>query len=151
MSIHRLFFILALAALLGERSFADEPPVKIEHGWVRALPPTSSDSVAYMTLVNSSDQTVRLTGGSTPIAETVMPMAITKKAVNGEEVMGMEMVNELAIPAHGQLALAPGGAHLMLMKLKEHPKVGDKVKLTLRFEPGGKALTTELPVALNSP
>jgi len=125
--------------------------VKIEQGWVRAVPLSVSDSVVYMTLVNSSEQTLRLTGASTPIAESAMLMITTRQELNGQEIVGMRMVDQLTIPAHGQLRLAPDGDHLMLMKLKEHPKPGDKVKLTLHLEPGWKELTIELPVAVNKP
>jgi copper(I)-binding protein len=149
MHIRTFFFTLALAALLAGTSCAGEPPVKIEQGWVRAVPPSSGDTVAYMILVNTSEQPLRLTGGNTPIAEMVMPMVTTKRTVNGQEVVGMQEVSELIIPAHGQLTLSPDGAHLMLMTLKEHPKAGEKVTLTLHFEPGGKSLTVELPVAFN--
>ena len=125
--------------------------MKIEQGWVRAVPLSVSDSVVYMTLVNSSEQTLRLTGASTPIAESAMLMITTRQELNGQEIVGMRMVDQLTIPAHGQLRLAPDGDHLMLMKLKEHPKPGDKVKLTLHLEPGWKELTIELPVAVNKP
>lgn len=125
--------------------------MKIEQGWVRAVPLSVSDSVVYMTLVNSSEQTLRLTGASTPITESAMLMITTRQELNGQEIVGMRMVDQLTIPAHGQLRLAPDGDHLMLMKLKEHPKPGDKVKLTLHLEPGWKELTIELPVAVNKP
>ena len=125
--------------------------MKIEQGWVCAVPPPVSDSVVYMTLVNSSEQTLRLTGASTPIAESAVLMITTRKELNGQEIVGMRMVDQLTIPAHGQLTLAPDGDHLMLMKLKEHPRPGDKVRLTLHFEPGLKELAIELPVAVNKP
>ena len=125
--------------------------MKIEQGWVRAVPLSVSDSVVYMTLVNGSEQTLRLTGASTPIAESAMLMITTRQELNGQEIVGMRMVDQLTIPAHGQLRLAPDGDHLMLMKLKEHPKPGNKVKLTLHLEPGWKELTIELPVAVNKP
>jgi len=115
------------------------------------VPPPVSDSVVYMTLVNSSEQTLRLTGASTPIAESAVLMITTRKELNGQEIVGMRMVDQLTIPAHGQLTLAPDGDHLMLMKLKEHPRPGDKVRLTLHFEPGLKELAIELPVAVNKP
>ena len=63
----------------------------------------------------------------------------------------MRMVDQLTSPAHGQFRLASDGDHLMLMKLKEHPKPSDKAKLTLHLEPGWKELTIELPVAVNKP
>jgi len=132
-------------------TLAAEPSVKIEHGWVRAVPPSSSGTAAYMTLVNSSDRTMRLLRGSTPIAETLIPMTTTKKTVSGQELVGMKTVDELAIPAHDQLTLAPDGDHLMLMALRHYPKPGEKVKVTLHFEPGGEDLTVELPVELNIP
>ena len=142
---------LAMAWLLIVNTLAGEPSVKIEHGWVRAVPPSSSGTAAYMTLVNSSDQTVRLLRGNTPIAETLIPMTTTKRTINGQELLGMKRVDELAIPAHGKLMLTPDGDHLMLVTLKQFPKPGEKVKLTLHFEPDGKDLTVELPVEFNRP
>jgi copper(I)-binding protein len=151
MYIRTFFFTLGVTALLGGTSLANEAPVKLEHGWVRAVPPSSSDTVAYMSLVNTSSEPLRLTGGSTTIAEMLMPMITTKRTMSGQEIMGMKAVDALVIPAHGQLTLTPEGDHLMLMMLKEHPKPGEKVKLILHFEPGGKDLTVELPVALKKP
>jgi copper(I)-binding protein len=151
MRIGNICGALGLAILLGAPALAQEPPLKIEQGWVRAVPPPVSDSVVYMTLVNSSEQTLRLTGASTPIAESTELMITTRKELNGQEIVGMRMVDQLTIPAHGQLTLAPDGDHLMLMKLKEHPRPGDKVRLTLHFEPGLKELAIELPVAVNKP
>jgi len=151
MRIGNICGALGLAILLGAPALAQEPPLKIEQGWVCAVPPPVSDSVVYMTLVNSSEQTLRLTGASTPIAESAVLMITTRKELNGQEIVGMRMVDQLTIPAHGQLTLAPDGDHLMLMKLKEHPRPGDKVRLTLHFEPGLKELAIELPVAVNKP
>ena len=151
MRIGNICGALGLAILLGAPALAQEPPLKIEQGWVRAVPPLVSDSVVYMTVVNSSEQTLRLTGASTPIAESTELMITTRKELNGQEIVGMRMVDQLTIPAHGQLTLAPDGDHLMLMKLKEHPRPGDKVRLTLHFEPGLKELAIELPVAVNKP
>jgi copper(I)-binding protein len=151
MRIGNICWALGLAISPRAPTLAQEPPVKIEQGWVRAVPLSVSDSVVYMTLLNSSEQTLRLTGASTPIAESAMLMITTSQELNGQEIVGMRMVDQLTIPAHGQLRLAPDGDHLMLMKLKEHPKPGDKVKLTLHLEPGWKELTIELPVAVNKP
>ena len=48
-----------------------------------------------------------------------------------------ELKDGLAIPAHGSVALAPGGYHLMFTHLA-HPLVkGETVKATLRFEHAG--------------
>ncbi len=153
MKIHvwKLLCPFAGAVVLANVILAGEPPVKITDGWVRAVPPSSSDTAAYMVLTNESGKAVRLTGGSSPIAQMVMPMVTTKKMVDGKEVMGMENVDSLIVPAGGRLMLSPGGDHLMLMTLKEHRKPGEKVKLTLHFEPGGGELTLELPVSMTQP
>jgi periplasmic copper chaperone A len=151
MYLYRLSVAVVISMLFSATSYANEPSLTIEQGWIRAVPRSSADSVAYMTFINTSDQPLRLTGGSTLIAEMVMPMTTTRKTVNGQEVVGMKRVDELTIPAHGQLVLSPEGDHLMLMTLKAHPKPGEKIKVTLRFEPGEKELTIDLPVSLNKP
>ncbi len=143
--------LLLVLSLGGNWLVAGGPPVKVEDAWMRAMPPSSSTTAAFMRLVNNGDQPLRLTGGATPVAGMVMPMITTRTKLNGEEVMGMKSVDALIIPAHGELKLAPGGDHLMVTQLKEHPKAGDKVKLTLHFEPGGQEITVEVPVAMNEP
>ena len=48
-----------------------------------------------------------------------------------------EVEGGLAIPAHGSVALTPGGYHLMFKRLT-HPLVkGESVKATLKFEHAG--------------
>ena len=142
---------LTILTLCLSAAEAGEPVVKVEHGWIQAVPPVAGDSVAYLTLVNLSDHELRLTHATTPIAETVMPMVTVKTIRNGSEIVGMKEVDELVVPAHGRLFLVPSGSHLMLMKLKVHPALGKKVPLTLRFEPGNITVTTELPVSLLEP
>ena len=61
-------FALALVALPfasrgGELAIMEIP------GWVQAVPRGSADSVAYVKLINWSDQAKRLGGAQTPLAE----------------------------------------------------------------------------------
>lgn len=134
----------ALPASGGEPS----PPehLKIQGAWVRAMPPGSDATAAYMTLINDGDTPLRLTGANTPVAKSASPMITTKKEVSGTEVLGMQGVDALVIPPHGRCELKPGGNHLMIMGLLDHPKPGEKIKLTLRFDPGGKEITLYAPV-----
>jgi copper(I)-binding protein len=39
----------------------------------------------------------------------------------------------------------------MLMSLLSHPKEGDRVKLTIRFDPGNKSIDLEVPVYREAP
>lgn len=45
----------------------------------------------------------------------------------------MEEVQDLAVPAHGQLVFKSGGTHLMFDKLKHKPEEGQTVAVELHF------------------
>jgi len=146
--VFRSLFLTALlfssAALAG-----DALPVKVSNAWVRAVPPSVTDSAAFMKIENTGDAPLRLTGGSTPIAGMAMPMATTRKTVDGVEVLGMKGVDSIEIPAHGERELKPGGDHLMLMTLTAHPHPGEMVTLTLKFEPGDRTVTVRMPAKID--
>lgn len=124
-------------------SFAGD--IKIEDAWVRAVPPSSKATAAFMTIVNKSDHPVVISGGACPIAGEIKPMITTKQA---DGVMGMAFVDSFSIPAKGKRTLEPGGDHLMLMKLTEVPKSGSTVALVLKTDSEGKtgSISLELPV-----
>lgn len=141
--------LLLLAAVLPCASTvrAGEPsPIKVKNAVVRAVPPNSTATAAFMTLVNDTDKPVRLVGGSAPFAGMAGPMATTHEEHDGRMAMGMKDVPALEVPAHGKLELKPGGDHLMLMELKSVPKEGETVTLTLRFEPAPAELKVEAVV-----
>lgn len=119
--------------------------IKIEDAWVRAVPPSSKATAAFMTIVNKSDHPVVVTGGTCPTAGEIKPMITTKQA---DGVMGMAFVDSFSIPAKSKRILEPGGDHLMLMKLTEVPKVGSTVPLVLKTDSEGKtgSISLELPV-----
>jgi len=135
--------ILCLLLLSPGLIFAGD--LKIENPWIRAVPPSSKATAAFMTIVNSSDHAVSVTGGTSPVAGEIKPMITTKKA---DGVMGMEFVESFSIPANGKRVLEPGGDHIMMMKLTEVPKAGTTVKLVLGTEAGGKtgSISLEVPV-----
>lgn len=137
--------------LLSARALAgDDLSVKIVQAWVRAVPGSVADTAAFMRLENVGNAPLRLTGGSTPIAGMAMPMATTRKTVQGVEVLGMKSVNSIEIPAHGEAVLKPGGDHLMLMNLTAHPHPGEMVTVTLEFDPGHRKLTVQMPAKINA-
>jgi copper(I)-binding protein len=55
----------------------------------------------------------------------------------------------LPVPAHGRLALVPGGRHLMLMRPRRSLHVGDSVPLTLTFARTGR-VRLAIPVVATS-
>jgi periplasmic copper chaperone A len=146
-----LFLVLMALYLPVESVLSDSVPVKIERAWIQAVPPVSDATVAYMKITNLSASPLKLTGASSPAATMVEPMITTRKKHAGQEVMGMQSVAELIIPAANSLELKPGGDHLMVMGLRVHPKEGESVKLTLRFAPGDQKLDLEVPVFKEEP
>ena len=104
------------------------------------LPSPASPSVAavYLTVRNTGTAPDRLTGISTPAAASSMLMA--------EEPTGaMAPLVDLEIPAHGEASLAPGHDHLMLENPTSTFKVGQEVRVTLRFAQAG-SIAVEVPV-----
>lgn len=142
--LNRKFFTVVLAACLAPvlAWSAANPGIQIRNGYVRGLPPGSTTTSAYMTLVNSGDEELVLTGATTPVANSV---SIHKSVRRQGGVMAMEPVMSAALPAHGQLVLETGGMHLMLMGLNKPLRDGITVEVTLQFE-GGISLTVDLPV-----
>ncbi|MEO6968068.1 MAG: copper chaperone PCu(A)C [Rhodanobacteraceae bacterium] len=110
------------------------PPLvheSIERGWVRWLP-ANLPAAGYATIRNDGDKAVKLTGvDSTDYGMTMLHRSMQK---DGKDTM--EMMGEIGIPAHGQVKLAPGGYHLMLMNPKHSIKPGDSVHLSLHFNNG---------------
>ncbi|MFC4764563.1 copper chaperone PCu(A)C [Dyella koreensis] len=110
---------------------SDADHVKASQAWIRVMP-GSLPSGGYVVLENHGEQTVNLRGVRSEAYGEVM---LHKSSTEGG--MGrMEKVDSLPIPAHGKVALSPGGYHLMLMKASKPVKVGDKVKLSLQFTDG---------------
>lgn len=134
-----------LCLLLLSSGLMSAGDIQIVEPWIRAVPPSSKATAAFMTIVNSSDHPISISGGSSPVAGEVRPMITTKKS---DGVMGMEFVESFQVPAKGKRVLEPGGDHIMLMKLTEVPKSGATVSMVLTTESGGKIgkISLEVPV-----
>jgi copper(I)-binding protein len=138
----RGFIAVALLAATSA-AFAAAPAsasVKVEHAWIRWLP-ASLPSAGYAVIVNDSDATVRLTGARSVDYGTVM----LHRSLLANSDSRMVMVDELDIPAHGSVKLAPGGYHLMLAHPTRTLKPGDTVPMTLHFA-GGETLQVNFSV-----
>jgi periplasmic copper chaperone A len=122
---------------------AGAPAISAQHAWVRWLP-NSLPAAGYVTLVNSSDKPIDLTD----ISSVDYQGAMLHQTVSNGSTQQMVMVDKLTVPAHGQVAIAPGGYHVML----EHPQhkiaPGDTVHLKLQFSDGE---TLDTPFAVKSP
>lgn len=119
------------------------PVVTASNAWVRWLP-NGLPAAGYVTLKNGSDKNVDLTEASSPDYDMVM----LHQTVSNGSTQQMVMVDKATVPAHGTLAIAPGGYHFMLEQAKHAIKVGDTVHMTLDFSDGSKL---DVPFTVKSP
>lgn len=105
--------------------------------WVKAA--GSGMTAAFGTLSNTSDADIDVVGAST----TVNDMTELHETVeNADGSMAMRpKEGGFVVPAGGELTLAPGGDHLMLMDLKGPVAAGTTVTITLTLADGS---TTEV-------
>jgi copper(I)-binding protein len=94
--------------------------------------PEESTMAVYLTLRNEGDRADTLTRVESSAGEA----ALHGNMDHGGTSMMMP-VPALAVPAHGEVRLAPGGMHVMLERLQRQIAVGDSVSLTLVFSHAG--------------
>jgi hypothetical protein len=142
--IHSLYLALALAVTAGP-ALAQEikaGDLTIERPWARATPKGADVGAAYLEIRNAGATPDTLTGGSSDFAT----VEIHEMSMQGGVMTMREVTDGLAIPANGDVKLAPSGYHIMLAGLK-HPLVkGESVKLTLTFAHAG-SVTVDFPVS----
>ncbi|WP_028696441.1 copper chaperone PCu(A)C [Pseudomonas cremoricolorata] len=126
-SLHSFTRRLAAVALLGLSASA-MADTTVSEPWVRASVPQQQATGAFMVLTAERDSA--LVGVASPVAKTVQ---IHQMTMNGD-VMGMQQVKVLALPAGKPVTLDANGYHVMLMGLKQQVKEGEQVPLTLTIK-----------------
>ncbi len=97
--------------------------------WMRAAPPNAKMLAAYITVVNNSQNQMKLTGAFAPD----FGMAEIHKTVEIDGMLKMREQKELIISAQSSLVMKPGGLHIMLMMPKKKFKVGDQTRICLVY------------------
>ena len=103
--------------------------ITVEDAWIRGVPPSAATTAAFMTIHNSGSDDAVLKSADCDIAETVQIHTMEQVG----EMMKMQEVSELLIPAKGQASLAPKGYHIMLIGLVRPIKEGETIPLSLNF------------------
>lgn len=101
---------------------------QVEDAWVRATVAGQQATGAFMTVTASSDS--KLLSVQTPVAKIVQIHESTMK----NDVMSMQPVDFVALPAGKAVTLDPHSYHVMLIDLVGQVKEGDKVPLILTVE-----------------
>jgi len=122
---------LLVAIAAGTATSALASSVSVDNCWIRAMPP-SVPSVAYFTLKNDGDAAASLSSVSTP----AFGMAMLHETITDAGTSKMVHIDSASIPAHGALAFAPKGYHVMLEKPVQTLMVGAKTPMQFRFADG---------------
>ncbi|WP_347928786.1 copper chaperone PCu(A)C [Pseudomonas helvetica] len=145
--------LIVLAALLLPACFANAHEYKageleIAHPWSQELPPNAPTVAAYFVIHNNGKTADRLLSVASPIAG----IAELHEHVMQGDLMKMQQVPSVEIPAGDDITFAPMAYHVMLLELKDRSLLrdGKRFPLTLHFEKSGD-VTVEVAVQKQPP
>ena len=125
--------------LISTQLFAS--PLIVEDLYIRATPPNSKNSAAFMVIKNADKKEIKLLAAGSKIADRVE----LHHHVMEDGLMKMRQVEEIIIKAGSSVTLQPGGYHVMFFNLKQPLKEGQSISLSLTFD-NGEQLTVDAPV-----
>ncbi|KAF9927689.1 hypothetical protein FBU30_002953 [Linnemannia zychae] len=108
--------------------------------WVRWLP-NALPAAGYITLVNSSDQSLDVTKLRSPDYKEI---SIYQTVTDGESSK-MVKIDKITIPAKGEFAFVPGKYHIMFEKPTHLITPGDNARVIF-FLSDGKVFKVKMPV-----
>ena len=100
----------------------------ITDAWVRATVPGQQSTGAFMTVTASTDS--KLVSAQSPVAKTVQ----IHQSSMANDVMSMQEVASVDLPAGKPVTLDSNSYHVMLIDLQKQVKEGDQVPITLTVE-----------------
>jgi hypothetical protein len=138
-------FATSASTALAEESASDS--VNVEGAYVRAVPPVSPTSAAFMKLTNTGEGAHQLKSAESDVSEFVELHTHTM----GENGMHeMRKVEQIELPAGETTELKPGGLHIMFINLKNPLEPESQVDVKLNFE-DGSSKQLSLPVKKMAP
>lgn len=120
--------------------------IAVSQAWSRAMPPSAPTGAVYFRLDNTGSQDDRLIGAHTPRAGK----AELHTHVHQGDMMRMQQVDAVPVPAGETVAFQPSGNHVMLFELKQPLVAGEHFALTLQFEQAGE-ITTDVEILDQAP
>jgi len=133
-----LLFLLAGCAAPPIQSAPTGDALRIENPVARPAP-AGQNSAAYFTIINPSPEGDHLLSAASGVA--MFTELHETYSENG--VMRMRHhADGVPVPALASLAFAPGGNHVMLMKLRQELTPGQTFTLTLTFSDAGEIEVT---------
>ena len=114
--------------------------LEFEDAVVRAMAEDADMTAIFGTLVNESNEDIEIVAFSSSVDAGINEIHET---VDGQM---REMEEPLIIPAGESVALEPGGAHFMIMNVKEPVMAGDEVTVTVELADGSTEEFDDIPV-----
>ena len=111
-------------------SSAEHTMTHAKHGAMTEA--AGANSAAYLRIANRSDEDILLVAAASAAAAAVE--FHETRIVDG--VASMTRLESLLVPSQGELELAPGGAHLMLLNLTAELQMNDELVLELTSSAG---------------
>lgn len=128
--------------LMFSTTATDKCGVTFSDGWAPQAPPVATMWAGYGTLRNGSDHAVTLTGASSP--DFAMAQLHETREENGVE--HMRRIDSLVLPAGGEVRLAPGGRHLMLMRPSHDLGKSAAIDIEFHFDACAAPVSAVLPI-----
>ena len=116
--------------------------LEISGAFTRAMPPRATTGGGFLTITNKGAEADQLVFVTSPTAGMSQ---IHEMKMDGEVMVMRELEKGVEIPAGETIVLAPGGTHLMFMKVATPFVEGEEVMVTLTFEKAG-SVDLALPV-----
>ena len=145
--------LIVLAVLLLPACFANAHEynageLEIAHPWSQELPPNAPTVAAYFVIHNNGKTADRLLSVDSPISGK----AELHEHVKQNDLMKMQQVPSVEIPAGGEATFAPMAYHVMLLELKDRSLLSDgkRFPLTMHFEKAGD-VTVDVAVQKKAP
>ena len=126
--------IVALLSLTAPIALFAAGGISVTDARVRLVAPGATMAQMSLVVHNQSARERRLIGAHTPVATAVELHARLSEAADD---LRMREIPDIAIAAHGEVALTPRGLHLMLIGLRQQLSEGEIVPVTLTFDGGG--------------
>jgi len=138
----KAFAVVACCSVLAAAGGAQAAgsAVRVSDAWMRLIIP-ARPAAGYFTLGNDGATPLVLVGAASPGCGMLM----LHRSDNAGGVEQMAMVPSIPVPAHGSVAFAPGGYHLMCLSPAPSLRHGTTVPVTLKFA-DGDSVTAEFPV-----
>ena len=117
------------------------PGLTAENSWVRAMPPGSSSTAAYMTFRNEQQRPLTIVA----VESAQFEAASLHATVTNGDVVSMQPVTMIEVGGGQTASLSPNGLHVMLMDSADDFAVGDEIEITF-FLRSGEQFTLNVPV-----